>query len=113
MIATRKEDPPVPTLAEEIARMCEKQDQMMSHVLQAMADNQQVIIGNTEVLTAVKEMVRSIENTVKTQSDQLSKLRDGVPMRVFLLVVGSIIVVMFSVLGVKAIDVVELLKGAQ
>ena len=80
----------------------------------ALEEDQKVIAAKTAAFGALLETLRSIQTTMELLVGQvtvsISQKSDAVPIKVFLIVVGTMALVIAIVLGVSLTDVAEVVK---
>lgn len=96
-----------PTKEDLWKQNCDLQERM----LKVIERNNEVITKNTEAQTSMNSMIASMQSSLDMLVKQLLTVSNGVPLRVFMIVVVTLVVILFIVVGISMSDIQRLVGG--
>ena len=96
-----------PTKADLWEELCKSREQM----IEALNKNSDVIARNVMSIDSLHSVVNNMQKSLDLLVQQLLALTNGVPAKIFLMVVGVLILIILVLLGVGVEDLRKLVAG--
>lgn len=94
-----------PTKGEIWQELCDTREQL----IEILKENHKLIAQNTVATNKSNDLLASMQKSIDLLNDRLQK-EIGVPPKIFVLVVAVLLLVLLSVMGITAADLVPLIQ---